>query len=55
MTKITNCPLKAGFHDACMCSVWIAFMWVTDSSLEPPILRDACLLDWELEHRRLLC
>lgn len=52
MTKITKCAIKAGFHDACMCSVWIAFCWVEGSSAEPPILRDACMLDWELDHRR---
>jgi hypothetical protein len=54
MTRITpeNTFLKAGFHDACMCSIWIAFVWVEGSSIEPPILRDACLLDWELDYRR---
>lgn len=54
MTLLTpeTCPLYAGFHDSCMCSVWIAFVWVDGSSVEPPILRDACLLDWELDTRR---
>lgn len=55
MTKLTKKPLKAGFHDACMCSVWIAFCWDETSSTNPPILRDACLIDWELDARRQGC
>lgn len=48
--------MKAGVHDACLCTVWIAFCWDETSSAEPPILRDACLLDWELDtRRRMLC
>lgn len=42
---------KAGFHDACMCSIWIAFVWCEDST-EPPIVRDSCLLDHELVWRQ---
>ena len=52
MTLLSTCPIGAGFHDACMFSVWIAFIHVPDSSISPPIIRDAWLIDWELDHRR---
>lgn len=53
MTLITDpCPLCAGFHDSCICTIWIAFVWDSDSSVEPPIIRDACLIDHELDWRR---
>lgn len=40
------------FHDACMCSVWIAFCWDESSSDSAPVLRDACLIDYEFDARR---
>lgn len=46
--------LKEGIHDSCLCTVWIAFCWDETSSVEPPIIRDACLIDWELDTRRQL-
>lgn len=52
LTTINSCGKDGYFHDACMCSVWIAFVWDETSSDSPPILRDACLLDWELHTRR---
>ena len=56
MTLVTNCPLYCGFHDSCVCTVWIAFVWDSESSSEPPIIRDACLVDWELDARRkMIC
>jgi hypothetical protein len=55
MTLLNVNPFCAGFHEACMCSVWIAFVWDESSSTEAPIIRDACLLDWELDYRRKGC
>ena len=52
MLQVTGCPITCGFHDACMQTVWIAFCWIEGSSDTPPIIRDASLLDWELDWRR---
>ena len=55
MTLLNVNPFCAGYHEACMCSVWIAFVWDDSSSAEPPIIRDACLIDHELDYRRKGC
>lgn len=56
MTPMTDCngeliKFKQGIHDACACTVWIAFIWCEDS-ITPPIIRDSCLIDWELVYRQ---
>lgn len=47
---LTDPSLKPGMHEACLCTVWIAF--IANNPGDPPIMWDCGLIDWEFEHRQ---
>ena len=47
---LTDTGLLPGLHEACICTTWSAFR--ADDPLNPPIVYDCGIIDWEFDTRR---
>lgn len=47
---LSDTGLLPGFHPACVCTTWIAF--IPDDENNPPEVYDCLLIDWEFDFRR---